>query len=119
MVTPRLVGNETQLATIRRETTIGIVDAQLQAKLSARGEHAIRLVGSLADQVVDQNRRVAICAVEHEGRLALHLQRSVDSRHDPLTRGLFVTRRPVDLTSKKQTRNLLRLQRAFELSGID
>jgi hypothetical protein len=38
---------------------VGVVDAQVQAELRARGEHAIRLVGALGDEVVDQDSGVA------------------------------------------------------------
>ena len=46
---------------MRREAAVGVVDAQVEAVLGARGEHAIGLVGALGDQVVDEDTGVAWC----------------------------------------------------------
>ena len=87
---------------MRRETPVSVIDAQMQPELGARREHAVRLVGPLGDQVVDQDAGVALGAVQRERRLALELQRRVDSRHDALAGSLFVAAGPVDLPGEIQ-----------------
>ena len=91
----------------------------MQTELGARSEHAVRLFGAFRNQIVDQNGRVRFCAVEHQRRLFLHLQRRVNSGHDSLARRFFVPRRPIDLPREKQSGNLFRFQRALEFRGID
>ena len=57
-------------ASMRSQALVGVVDAQVQAELRARGEHAVRLVGALGDQVVDQDAGVGLGAVERERGLS-------------------------------------------------
>src|SRR6185437_14108871 len=64
---PGGVVDEAEAAAMRRETDVGVVDAQVQAELGARGEHAVRLVGALGDEVVDEDAGVALGTVEREG----------------------------------------------------
>jgi len=52
---PGLIRNQAHAAAVRGQASVGIVNAQVQAELGPRGEHAIGLVGSLGDQVVDQD----------------------------------------------------------------
>src|SRR2546428_79673 len=70
---------------------VGIVNAQVQAKFGARGEHAVRLIRPLADEVVNQDADVGLGAVQHQRRLALDLERRVDARHQALAGGFFVS----------------------------
>ena len=44
---PGFVVDEAEAAAVRREAAVGVVDAQVQAELGARSEHAVRLVRPL------------------------------------------------------------------------
>ena len=57
---PGGVVDEAEAAAMRREPNIRVIDAQVQAEFGARGEHAIRLVGALGDQVLDEDAGVGI-----------------------------------------------------------
>ena len=48
VVVPCGIGDEADAASVRRESAVGVVDAQVQAELGARGEHPVGLVGALA-----------------------------------------------------------------------
>ena len=50
----------------RPQPLFGVVAAQLQAVLGARGEHAVRLGDLLGDQVVDQHAEVGLAAAERQ-----------------------------------------------------
>ena len=89
---------------MRREAAIGVVDAQVQAELGARGEHAIGLVGALGDEVVDEDAGVAFGAIHGERRLALEPERGVDAGHDALAGGFFVAAGAVDLAGEVEAR---------------
>ncbi len=104
---------------MRREPAVGVVDAQVQAELCARGKHAVGFVCALGDEIVDQDRGIGFGAVENQRRLGLHLESCVDPRHNSLAGSLFVPGCPIYLPRKKQARNLLRFQSAFEFRGID
>ena len=101
------------------EAAVGVVDAQVQAELGARGEHAVRLVGSLADEIVDEDRRVGLAAVERERRLAFDGERGVDSGHESLAGGFFVSAGAIDLSAEIEAADFAGFERAFELGGID
>ena len=63
---PGFVVDEAEAAAVRSEAAVGVVDAQVQAELGARGEHAVGLVGALADEVVDEDAGVGFGAIESE-----------------------------------------------------
>src|SRR5690348_7404203 len=105
------------MASVRGEAAVGVVNAQVQAKLGARGEHAIRLVGSLADEVVDEDSGVGLSAVKGEWRAALHEKRGVDAGHESLAGGFFISGGPVDLSGEVEAGELLHAQRAVEFGG--
>ena len=65
---PGGVVDEAERAAVRGEAGVGVVDAEVQAELGARGEHAVGLVGALGDEVVDEDAGVGFGAVEGEGR---------------------------------------------------
>ena len=48
------------------QTIVGIIDPQVQPKLSPRRKHAVGLVRALADQVVDQNPCIAVSSPEDD-----------------------------------------------------
>ena len=104
---------------MRGEPAVGVVDAQVQAKFRARSEHAVRLVGALGDEVVDEDAGVAFAAVHGEGRLAFEPKRGVDAGHDALAGGFLITACSVDLASEVEALHALDAEGAVELGGVD
>ena len=66
-----LLGHAAQLMPDCAQTQVGIVLAQMQAVLGARGEHPIRLAGAVGHQVVDQDPDVGLFAARAPCALAL------------------------------------------------
>src|ERR1700736_2302507 len=91
----------------------------MEEKFRTRRKHAIRLIRALRNQIVDKNRRISLSAVENQRSHVLHLQRSIDPRHQSLTRSLFISRSTIDLAAQKKIGNLLGLERPLKLSGIN
>ena len=98
---PGGVVDEAEAAAVRGEAAVRVVDAQVQAELGARGEHAVGLVGALGDEVVDEDAGVGLGAVERERRFAAsRCQRGVDAGHQALAGGLLVAAGAVDLAGE-------------------
>src|SRR3990172_10431880 len=100
------------------QTQVGVVDAQVQAKLGARGEHAVRLVGTLGYQVVNQDADVGLGAVERDRFFPLHLQPSVDARHEALASSLLIAGGAVDLTGEEKSLNVLGFERMEQFGRV-
>src|SRR5215831_11539061 len=118
-VCPSLIRDQPDATTVRGETAIRVVDPQVQTELRARGEHAIRLIRPLGNQVVDEYRCVRLGAVEDQWLLLFDLKCGVDARHQSLTGSLFIARGSVDLAGQEQAGDLSSFQRALEFGGID
>ena len=80
-IIPCFIRDQSHAVPMRREPSVRIVDAQVQAEFGTRREHSIRLIRALGDQVVDQDRGVSLGAVEDQWWLRLHLQCRIDARH--------------------------------------
>ena len=99
---PSGITNQTQLPPDRCQTFIGIVDPQMQPELRPRGEHPVRLVRALSDQIVDQDPDIALSPAKIDWRTSPSPRSRIQSRDQPLAAGFLVTRRPVDLARQKQ-----------------
>ncbi len=66
---PTLVVNQADPPPQLGEPKIRVIMAQHQTILGTAGEHAIRLVHSACDQIVDQDSDIRLRAIEHERRL--------------------------------------------------
>src|ERR1700758_1886769 len=103
---------------MRGESAVRVVNAQVQAELRTRGEHAIGLVGALGDEVVDENARVALGAIHGEGRLTLEPERGIDAGHDALAGGLLISAGSVDLASEVKAFHAFHTEAAIEFGCI-
>src|SRR6185312_14737487 len=97
VIGPCSIANQPHATTMWSQPAIGVVNPQVQPELGARCKHAVRLVGSLADQIINENRSVGFRAVQYQRRFTLYFERRVNTPHDPLASGLFISRCPVDL----------------------
>jgi hypothetical protein len=116
---PAVIADKSDVAAPRCQSKIGVIDAQQEAMLGARGEHPVRLEAPLRDQVVDHDADVGFVAAENERRAAPGTLCGVDPGDDSLPRRLFVTGRAVNLTGEKQPRDAVRLERRFQFRWLD
>ena len=103
----------------RRQTVICIVDPQVQPVFGPGGEHPVRLVRALRDEIVDHDPDVALRSRNDDRRSAQNGLRRIDPGDQSLASRLFVSRRSVDLSGKEESRQLFHLQPMIELAGID
>ncbi len=81
---------QAEAAGVGGEAFEGVVLAQLQAVLGARGEEPVGLVHPAGDDVVEQDADVGLVPARHEGLVAARAKHGVDSGHDPLGGRLLV-----------------------------
>ena len=92
------------------QSDVGIVLTEQNPIFGSAREHAVRLVDSFGHQVVGQYADIRLVPPQHERFVAAKLQRSVDSCHQSLSRGLFVSGRSVHLPGEIETVYLLGFQ---------
>ena len=100
-------GSRAETFGIRCESCVGVVLAQEDAILGARGEHAIRLIHAFRHQVIDKHPDVSFVAAQREGRIPRATQCGIDTCHDALARRLLVAGGSVDLSGEEQTAHSL------------
>ena len=83
-----------------REPLVRVVDPELEAELGSGREHAVRLVGTLCDEVIDEDSNIGCAAVEHDRLLFSNRTPRVDTGHQALAGGLFVACCAIDLSSQ-------------------
>ena len=118
----RLVADQAEFVSIGGQAAVGVVLAQHQPMLGARGEHAVRLARRLGHQVVDQHPDVGFVAPQDQllaaaARPAPQRQRGVDAGHQALRRGLLVAGGAVHLAGEVEPAQPLALQRGVHLAG--
>ena len=122
---PCCIVDEAKAAPVWSEPPVGVVNAQVQAKLRARGEHAVWFIGPLGDEVVDEDSGVGLGAVEGEACCLFSAQGCanskgrIDSGHQSLAGCFLISTRPVDLTGQIEAGELLDRERAIQLGGVD
>ena len=79
------------------QAAVGVVLPQQQPVFRPAGHHAIRLLGALGHQVVDEGADVAFAALQDQRLPAQQFQRRVDPGHKALDRRLLVPGRTVEL----------------------
>ncbi len=88
--------------------------------LRPAGEHPVRFGRRLRDQIVAQHADVRLLTTEDDvGTAVAGEVRRVDAGDEALSRGLFVAAGAVDLPGKKQSADLLGLQRRRDLRRPD
>ena len=101
------------------QSQIGIVLAQAQTILGPAGEHPIRFLHALGQQIVQHHAHVGLIAARHPGFLALNLTRGIQTCQQPLRSGFLVTGGAVDLACKEQTLNLPGFQAGLQAARIE
>src|SRR6476620_2598560 len=88
---------------------------QKESILSSARKHAIRLLRSLDDQVVNQDAYICFSPVQDKGRATLNFQSRVGPCDQTLGSCLFVSRSAVNLAGKVEPVDELCLQSRKEL----
>ena len=114
----RVVADEAELAPPLAQAQVGVVLAQQQAPLGARGEHPVGLAGAAGDQVVDEDPEVGLRAVEDERRARLREAGRVDPGPEPLRRRLLVAGGAVDLAGEEEAADRLGLEGRGQLRRL-
>ena len=111
--------DKAQLMADFREALVRVVLPVQQPVLAAGGHHAVGLVGSLGDQVVNQRADVALIPPEDERLLALQLPCGVHPGDEALDGRLLVPGGAVELARAVKVRDLLGFQRGAQGGGVD
>ncbi len=116
---PALVVDEPERTPARHHALGGVVFAQGEPMLGARGHHAIGLVGALGGEVVDEHARVGFVSREDELlAVAAHGERRVGTGDEPLDRRFLVARGAVDLPCEIEALRAAVLERGLKLAWV-
>ena len=116
---PPLVAYQSQLVAHRRQATVGVVLAQQQPIFGATGEHPVRFHRTPRNQIVDHDPNVGLAPARCPGLAIQNPERGIETRNQPLSRRLLVTRRAIDLAGKVETRQGFGLQAGMQITGIE
>ncbi len=100
---PALVVHQSELATRRCQTQVGVVFSQDEAVFGPTGKHAIGLAGAARDEIVNQHAEIGLAPLRHPRLASAKREGRVDPSHQPLGGRLLVTRRPVYLAREEQS----------------
>ena len=103
----------------RSQTKIGGVLTKKNPILSPRGKHPIGFIYTLIDQVVDQNANISLITAKDKRFLLRKLKMGVDTGHQALCSGFFVTRGTIDLSCQEKARNDTGFQRIMQILWIE
>ena len=101
------------------EPEAGIVLSEDEPSFGSACKHAIRLVRSFCDEIIDENADVGILSTEHKRLLTPHGKHGVDTCHDALRSSFFIARRTVDLSCEVKSAYSLRFKRVRQLPGVN
>src|SRR5262249_8533730 len=107
--------DEAEVPSFWRETNVGIVLTEKQTVLRATGKHSVRLLDPPGHQIVDQNADIGFRSGEDKGSFSQDLETGIDSCHQALGRGLFVTGSAVDLARKLEAVDFVGLKGRTQL----
>jgi len=84
-----------------REPEVGVAAAKQHPVLGARGEHPVRLVHALRDQIVREHAEIGLVPAEGQRLLPSGRQRGVGAGQKPLGRGLLIAGGAVELAGEE------------------
>ena len=114
-----LLRHETDLIASPGQPLVGVVLPQHQPVFAAGGHDAVRLVGALGHQIVNEGADVALRPGEDKGAFPFQLPGRVNAGHKALNGGLLIPGGAVELSRAVQTGHLLRFQRGQQAQRID
>src|SRR6185312_17533362 len=79
----------------------------------------IRLARASRNEVIDQHADVGLASLRQPCFATSNREGGIDAGHQPLCRGFLVARRAIDLPGEKQSRDVARLERGPQVTGIE
>ena len=85
-----------------RQAQVGVVGAEQEAVLGARGEHAVGFVDVAGNQIVDEYADIGFVTLQNHAGLTCHGLGRIDAGHDALGGGFFVAGSAIDLAGEEE-----------------
>ena len=85
-----------------RETEVRIVLTQKNAILCAGGKHAVRLIHTLIDKIVNENANIGLVPAKHQSVFLLQPQMGIHTRHNALGGRFLITGGTIHLTGQEE-----------------
>ena len=115
----RFIADKAKLMPDGRKALVGVVLPQQQPVLRAGGHHAVRLLGALGHQIVNQNTDITFGTIQNQ-RISMQNRHScINTGDQSLGCSLFISTASVELSATEQTIDILKLQRRIQLFCID
>src|SRR5258705_11040148 len=93
-----------------RQPLVGVIDSQVEAEFCPRRKHTVGLVGAFADEVVDENARVAFRASDDHRIHPAEAAGSVDAGDNSLAARFLIARGTVDLSGEEKPSDRLHFE---------
>ena len=97
-----LTRRESQVVTFLGQTHVGIILAQQDAVLGARGKHAVRFIHATGHQVINQHTDVSLVTAQGKRFTTGHILVGIDAGNESLPCRFLITCRAIDLPGKEQ-----------------
>lgn len=94
------------------ESHIGIVLPEQDTVFGAGGKHAVGFIDAFGDEVIDKDADVSFVSSEDKGCSSVAEDMGIDTGHDTLSGGFFVSGGAIDLSGEEQGLHL------FECEGV-
>lgn len=101
------------------ESEARVVLSENESPFGSTCEHAIRLICSFCDKIINKNANVGVLSAEHKRFFTTHGKHGVDARHDALRGSFLIACRAVDLSGEVKSAYSLRFKRVRQLTGVD
>src|SRR6266581_759253 len=94
--------NQPNAVPVVAQAQVSALRPQQQAIFRARRVQPVWLTHRTCHQVIYQNTDIGFMSPQHKGSLSTHIQRRVNTRHNPLRRRLLVAGCAIDLTRQEK-----------------
>ena len=115
---PLFVAHKAKFTANTGQPRVGVVFAQQQPVLRARGEHAVGFLSAERHKIINKHRHIGLIPPRHKGGKTTHGARDVQRGPQALRCGFFVAGRAVDLPRKPQSRHGLGFKGGPQLDGV-
>src|SRR5215468_8365650 len=107
---PALIVDEAGFPAVRRQTKIGVINAEQESMLGPRREHTVRLEASFGDEVVNEDPDIRLMTSQLQSPRRPGEVNRVHAGDNALSSCLLITRRSVDLSREKESGDALCLE---------
>ena len=111
--------NQTQLIAYRSKPLVGIVLSQQNAVFGSRSEHAIGILDTFRNQIVNEHTDVSLRTGQNQRIFFGKGEMCVDACHESLARRLLITGGSVHLSGKIKVSDNFRFERITQLHRVE